>query len=153
MSAKKRFDPELYRINDALAKESVINAIDKRKFKVVENPKKRGVDLLVYNKGRHVLNIETEIKRVWKDKQFAYDTVQIPERKKKFAELEVPTIFVMFNADQTSYLVIKDKDLLKSPKKEVPNRYVYKGEYFYQVPLKKVSFNAINKVIKEFIDV
>lgn len=144
---RKRFDPELYRINDQLAKECVKSIVDKRKYKVEENPKKRGVDLLVYNKGIHVFNIETEIKRVWKDKDFKYDSVQFPERKDKFCELEVPTLFVMFNADQSAYLVVKDKDLLKSPRVEVPNRYCYKEEYFFQVPLKKVVFNNINQVI------
>lgn len=146
---RKRFDRDLYEKYDQLAKEKVFEAIDKRKFKLEENPKKRGVDLLVFNKGEHILNIETEIKRVWKGKEFKYDTVQIPERKNKFAILDIPTIYVMFNNDQSEYLVIKDKDLLKSPLVEVPNRYVFKEEYFYQVPLKKVVFNDINKVIKE----
>lgn len=152
MSRTKRFDRELYQMYDQLAKEKVNTIIDKRRFKLQENPKKRGVDLFLLNKGEHILNIETEIKRVWKDKEFQYDTVQIPERKKKFTNLELPTLFVMFNADQSSYLVIKDTDLVKSPLKEVPNRYVFKEEYFYQVPLKKVVFNDINKVIKEVLN-
>jgi len=151
MSNQKRFDPELFRINDALAKKAVANIIDKRKFKIVENPKRYGVDLLVYQKGVHVLNIETEVKRVWKNKTFEYDNVQFPERKEKFCKLGIPTIFVMWNADQTQYLVVKDKDFLKSPKVEVPNRYVYKGEFFYQIPLTKVVFNGITKVIKEIV--
>jgi len=149
---RKRFDPELYRINDELAKSTVRKIIDKRKFKVEENPKKTGVDLLVYNKGQHVLNIETEIKKVWKGSNFKYDSVQIPERKKKFAGLEVPTLFVMFNEDQTDYLVIKDQTLITSPLVEVPNKYVYKGELFFQVPLTDVVFNDINTVIKEVLN-
>lgn len=149
---RKRFDRKLYEENDRLAKEKVLSLLDKRKYKVKENPKKRGVDLLIYRRGEHVLNIETEIKRVWTDKEFQYDSVQIPERKQKYAELDIPTLFVMFNADQKSYLVIKDKDLLKSPKVEVPNRYVYKGEYFFQVPLRKVSFDDIKSVLEEVLD-
>lgn len=148
----KRFDPELYIANDALAKENVLKILDKRKYTMQVNPKKRGVDLHIFHKGKHVLNIETEIKRVWKKKNFEYETVQIPERKNKFANLKIPTLFVMFNADQSSYLVIKDKDLIKSPLVEVPNKYMFKGEYFYQVPLKKVNFNDINNVIKEILD-
>jgi hypothetical protein len=151
-SIRKRFDPELYRINDELAKSTVRKIIDKRKFKIEENSKKTGVDLLVYNKGQHVLNIETEIKKVWKGSNFKYDSVQIPERKKKFTGLEVPTLFVMFNEDQTDYLVIKDKTLLASPLVEVPNKYVYKGELFFQVPLADVVFNDINTVIKEVLN-
>jgi len=149
---RKRFDRELYKKYDKLAKENVLKLIDKRKYKVIENPKKRGVDLLVYRKGKHVLNIETEIKSLWKGKDFKYDTVQLPERKEKFAKLELPTLFIMFNDNQKSYLVIKDKDLLKSPRVEVPNRYVYKGEYFFQVPLNKVCFNDIKTVLEEVLN-
>ena len=98
-----------------------------------------------------MFNVETEVKRVWKNKDFEYDSVQFPERKAKFAKLEVPTLFVMFNEKLSAYLVVKDKDLLKSPCVEVPNRYCYKGEYFYQVPLKKVKFNEIKSTIKEII--
>lgn len=147
MKMRKKFDRELYEINDKLAKECVTKIVDKRKYKIVENPKKRGVDLLVYNKGKHVFNIETEIKRVWKDKQFKYDSVQFPERKEKFCKLEVPTLFVMWNADQSAYLVVTDKELLNSPRVEVPNKYCFKEEYFFQVPLDKVVFNNIGQVI------
>jgi len=145
----KYFDRELFAANDKLAKDCTKKLLDKRKYSIKENPKKRGVDLLVYNKGEHIFNIECEIKRVWKDKEFKYDTVQFPERKEKYALLEKPTYFVMFNADQSQYLVVRDKDLLKSPKAEVPNKFVYKGEYFFQVPLKKVFMNDIKKAIKE----
>lgn len=146
---RKRFDRALYEANDKLAKEAVVEAIDKRKYVVEENEKKRGVDLLIYNKGEHVAYIEAEIKRVWKGKEFPYESVQIPQRKAKFTELDKPTFFVMFNADQTQYLVIKDTDLLKSPLKEVPNKYVYSGEYFFQVPIDKVHFNKLNCALKE----
>jgi len=150
---RKRFDKDLYDKYDKLAKNRVVDIIDKRKYEVVENPKKRGVDLLIYERktGNHVLNIETEVKRVWKTKDFKYDTVQFPERKSKFAKLNVPTLFVMFSENTKNYLVVKDKDLVNSPLKEVPNKYMFKGEYFYQVPLKKVKFDNIKKVIKGLI--
>lgn len=153
MGFRKRFDRDLYEKYDTLAKEGVEKLIDKRIYKVVENPKKRGVDLQIYRRkdDKLMFNVETEVKRVWKERQFQYDSVQFPERKAKFAKLEVPTLFVMFNEKLSSYLVVKDKDLLKSPCVEVPNRYCYKGEYFYQVPIKKVKFNEIKSVIKEII--
>ena len=116
----------------------MLNIIVKRNYKIEENPKKRNVDLLVYKKGKHILNIETEVKRLdWKAGEFLYDTVQLPQRKKKFCELDVNTIFVIWNKDQTAYISFKDKDVLNSPLVEVPNRYCFKGEYFYQIPIKK----------------
>lgn len=153
MAVRKRFDRDLYEKYDTLAKEAVEKLIDKRKFRVEENPKKRGVDLQVYRRKDDELlfNIETEVKRVWKTKDFKYDSVQFPERKAKFCVLEKPTVFIMFNEDQSSYLAVRDKDLLKSPCVEVPNRYCYKGEYFYQVPLKKVKFNDVKSIIGKIV--
>jgi len=151
MSARKRFDKELYEKNDQLAKQKIIDLLGK-KYKVQENPKRTQVDLLVFKGKEHRLCIETEIKRVWKGKNFQYETVQIPSRKEKYATLDKPTLFVMFNEDQTSYLVIKSSDLLASPKVEVPNKYVYKGELFFQVPINKVSFNNLKEVIEEVLN-
>lgn len=152
MSARKRFDPALYEENDKIAKEFVKSLLKGTDFQVIENPKKRGVDLLVYKDSQHVANLECEIKRVWKTSDFPYDSIQIPERKTKYTQLEKPTIFVMLNNDQSGYLTITQKELLNSPVKEVPNKYVYKGEMFYQVPVTKVQFNNLLESIKETLN-
>lgn len=148
---RKWFDKDLYKQNDSIAKLNVIRIFKRIPgYTVEENEKKRGVDLFVFNKkGEHVFNIECEIKRVWKGKKFEYENVRFPERKEKFAKLKPPTIFLMFNDDQSSYLVVKPKDLLKSPKKEVRNRFVFSGEYFFIVPLKKITLNNLKKVLNE----
>lgn len=152
---RKRFDRELYNQTDKLAKTKLFSLLEYNdNIQASENPKKTGVDILVTNPdtGDLLFNIETEIKRVWKGEKFPYESVQIPERKKKYTGLGKPTLFVMFNEDQTKYLVIRDTDLISSPLVEVPNKYVYKGELFFQVPLEKVSFNNIKKPIKEIIN-
>lgn len=146
---RKRFDPNLHDLADNPARERVKELLKDSEFNVVDNPKKRGVDLLVYNKdGKHVANIECEIKLVWKTPEFPYDNVQFPERKEKYAVGEVPTVFLMLNYDRSSYLTVTGDVLITSPKKEVPNKYVYKGELFFQVPKDKVKFNDIVKVLK-----
>ena len=152
MSVRKRFDSALYEENDRIAKEFVKNALKGTEYQVIENPKKRGVDLLLYKDSQHVANVECEIKRVWKTTDFPYDSVQIPERKTKYTELEKPTVFVMLNNDQSAYAAIPQQTLLNSPKKEVPNKYVYKGEMFYQVPVNTVHFNDIKQAIKEALN-
>lgn len=152
MSIRKRFDPVLYEENDRIAKEFVKNALKGSEYQVIDNPKKRGVDLLLYKDSQHIANIECEIKRVWKNAEFPYDSIQIPDRKTKYTELEKPTIFVMLNNDQTSYLALSQQTLLASPKKEVPNKYVYKGEMFFQVPLNSVHFNNLTNAIKETLN-
>lgn len=149
---RKRFDPTLHALTDNPAREKVKELLKDSGYNVIDNPKKRGVDLLVYNeKGKHVANIECEIKLVWKALDFPYENIQFPERKEKYAILEVPTVFLMFNHDQSSYLTVTGDVLITSPKKEVPNKYVYKGEYFFQVPKDKVKFNDVVKVLKGVI--
>jgi hypothetical protein len=155
MSARKRFDRELFNETDKLAREAVKELFaDTTKYIIIDNPKKMGVDLQVFEPLKStepVFNVECEIKKVWKEKDFQYESVQFPQRKAKYAQLDKKTIFVMFNADLTAYLTVTSDDLLSSPCVEVPNRYVYKGEYFYQVPLTKVKFNSIKKSIKEIL--
>lgn len=151
--ARKRFDPELYAQNDEIARNFVKGLLKGTGYNAIDNVKKRGVDLLIYKDSEHICNIECEIKRVWKEKDFPYESIQVPVRKEKYALLEKPTIFLMMNNDQTAFLCIKSSDLLASPKKEVPNRYVYQGEYFFQVPKDKVSFDEVLTIIKEFENV
>ncbi len=151
MSVRKRFDRDLYNETDKLAKQTIIDLLKFSTYQITENPKKTQVDLLVYDGQDHILNIECEIKRVWKDKEFKYESVQFPERKAKYAKLDKKTLFVMLNADQTAYLTVKGEDLLASPLVEVPNKYNWKGELFYQVPLSKVVFNDMEKSVKEIL--
>jgi hypothetical protein len=149
MATRKRFNSALYEENDKVAKEFVRNLLKGTDYQVIENPKKLGVDLLLYKDSQHIANLECEIKRVWKTKEFPYESVQIPDRKTKYTVLDKPTVFVMMNDDQTAYLAISQQTLLKSPKKEVPNKYVYSGELFYQVPVQDVKWNDVLAAIVE----
>lgn len=143
---RKHFDRTLYQENDEIARNHVKRLFANSEYEIVDNPKKMGVDLLVMKDGVHVFNIECEIKRVWRGSNFPYDNVQFPERKEKYAVLDKPTYFFMFNDNQSNYVVVKDRDLLASPKVEVPNKYLYKGEKFFQVPLIKAKFDTIKGI-------
>jgi hypothetical protein len=146
---RKRFDPNLHKENDKLARKAVKALMKDSGYKIKDNPKVRDVDMLVYKDKNHIFNIECEIKRVWKGQTFPYGNVQFPERKAKYAKLDKPTIFVMFNDDQSAFIALHGKDLILSPKAMVPNKYVLAGEIFYQVPLDKVSENDILKLVRE----
>lgn len=148
MSARKRFDPALYAENDEIARNFVKDILKDSGYQALDNPKKMGVDLLIYKDSVHIANVECEIKRVWKTTEFPYDSIQIPCRKEKYTGLKQPTVFLMLNADQSQYLAITDKSLLASPKKEVPNKYVYKGEFFFQVDKDAVMFNDLLGALK-----
>jgi len=146
---RKRFDPQLHKENDKLARQAVKSLLKGSEFKVKDNPKSREIDLLLYKGKEHIGYIECEIKRVWKGVEFPYENVQFPERKGKYAALEKPALYIMFNEDQTSFLALTAETLVSSPKVEVPNKYVPAGEFFFQVPVDKVSINDLLSVIKK----
>ena len=142
---RKKFDKALYEENDAKARKAAKEIL--KDYNVIDNPRKMGVDLIVLDKNKLdkvLFYVECECKKVWKDK-FTYDSVQFPERKLKYTQLERPTYFIMFNHDFTQYLVVKGSDLAASPLEIVPNKYITYGEKFFKVPLDKVSFNAFKR--------
>lgn len=142
---RKKFDKELYEQNDAKARAAAKEIL--KDYNVIDNPRKMGVDLIVLDKtklDKVLFYVECECKRVWKD-TFTYDSVQFPERKLKYTQLERDTYFIMFNHDFTQYLVVKGEDLASSPLEIVPNKYITYGEKFFKVPLSKVTFNKFKE--------
>ena len=139
MTTKKRFDKDLHDQNDTLARAAGKKYWGSFGYKVHDNPDRYGADLIV-NTGWEEFYSEVEIKRVWSGPLFQYDTLQIPERKKKFADLDRPCVFVVMNKEQTHAFVCDRETLLASPVVEVPNKYVYSGEMFFQVPISKLLF-------------
>lgn len=126
---RKRFDRELYLLNDQKAKKAVLKYLGKGWG---ENPKKTGVDLV------NIINtafVECEIKQRFIGKEFPYETVQLPERKGKWKDLNIR--YFILNKQCTYAIIIYPKSLKDSRLKEVPNKYVFKGEYFYQIPVKE----------------
>lgn len=139
MTAKKKFSKELHDENDTLARAAGKKYWSAFGYKVEDNPDRYGADLVV-NTGWEEFYSEVEIKRVWSGPNFQYDTLQIPARKKKFTELDKPCMFVVLNKEQTHAFVCDSQTLIASPVVEVPNKYVYSGEMFYQVPVSQLLF-------------
>jgi hypothetical protein len=129
--ATKAFNPILFKENDRLARAAGKKYWQSLGHDVIDNPDRYGADLIVDNK----FYCEVEIKKVWSGKEFKYDTLQVPERKKKFANLDMPCKFMVFNNEETLGFLCEGETLMASPVVEVPNRYVYKGEFFFQVPV------------------
>jgi hypothetical protein len=131
MSHFKKFDKALYEKNDSIAREAAKKFFEAQGVTAVDNPDKYGVDLLL-DTGSCV---EVEVKHTWKD-EFKFDTLQIPARKEKFAKLGC--VFMVFNSNITKAFIVHGAVVLDSPKKEVYNKYVAKGEMFFQVPVDKL---------------
>jgi len=125
---RKRFDRNLYEQNDQLAKKALLKYLGKGWR---ENTKKTDPDL-IHNNGRLA---ECEIKRSWTGPDFKYPDVQLPERKGKWKDLKI--VYYILNKECTHAIRIPAKALKDEYLREVPNKYVFKGEYFYGIPLKE----------------
>lgn len=144
--AYKKFDKNLYAQNDAIARKISKQFIEKKlNLTAMDNPDSFGVDLYLVRNGSVIAYAETEVKNVWNSYDFPYGTVQFPERKGKFVDLDKPTLFCMINNQKTRLLYVWSKDLKSSPLVHVPNKYTAEGELFYQVPIQKVSFYDIEQ--------
>ena len=145
LSTRKRFDQTLFQAFDQKSKKKAKAILKKAGYKAQDSAKKTDVDLFVEDEQGVKFYVEVEVKTLWKSAEFPYETIQFLERKEKYAKLDKPTIFMMFNEDLSNYLTVLSKDLIKSPKKMVRNRYVRFGEEFFQVPVKKANFNKLPK--------
>ena len=87
LSEYKAFDPKLHAKFDKPAKERILDYM--RKGLIKENPDKYGPDILVQDS----YYVEVEVREIWKDDNFPFDEIHIPERKTKFFKLDKPCYY------------------------------------------------------------
>lgn len=136
---RKDFDKSLHSAHDAKAKNQAKICWTNRGYLVLDNPNTKGVDLFLCNPDTQevLAYLEVEVKNNWNSKAFQYDTLQIPERKAKYFELYGnKIIYMVFSKDLTQAFIADSLSFKNAKLKEVPNKFVSKGEYFYQVPVK-----------------
>jgi len=136
MTARKGFDRELFLKYDGAAKEATLAFLGGDAREYTEN--RYAQDITYTDTVGRQRFAECEVKRVWKGWDFPYDSVQLPERKKKF--FDKPTLFFIWNEDCTRAAMFWSYNIEDLEPVEVSNRYIRKGEYFYQIPLDRVSF-------------
>ena len=139
--AYKKFNKKLYEQNDKIARQITKQLfMDKDGVELLDNYDQYGPDLLMKRNGQIICYVECEVKIVWNKFNFPYSTIQFPERKKKFTNLDIPTLFCMINNLKNRALTVGGGTLLSSPLVEVSNKYKSSGELFFQVPKDKVIF-------------
>lgn len=138
MGAKKRFDKSLYEAYDQKAREATTAYLQKQGIDVCEHPNRYAQDLIAFAPLDDCeYNVECEVKIVWDGKDFPYDSVQLPQRKQKF--FDGKTKFFIWNKNLDTAVTFWDTDIDDLIPVEVPNKYIAKGEYFYQIPMERVE--------------
>ena len=139
MSARKPFDKKLYEKYDKLARIATKAHLKKKGFTAVDHHDKYAQDLIASKTDEWGVNysdpfcVECEVKIVWSGPNFPYDTVQLPQRKKKF--FKELTLFYIWNKELTHAVMFWSQKVKHLKPVEVKNKYVGRGEYFYQIPL------------------
>ena len=132
----KRFDKTLHDQYDNSGREVVKNYFSsKLNITAKDNPDLYGVDLLLYRDNELIGYAEVEVRNNWKTNAFPYDTLNVPYRKKKLLDNDLPTFFFSVNSIKTRMFCCKAENVLGCEVKENPNKYVKSDEYFYKVPV------------------
>jgi hypothetical protein len=139
----KRFDKELFDKYDKMGRDIVKSYVGQWGMVAEDNPDRYGVDLNLYADGKLVGVAEVEVRNSWKTVEFPYEDLNVPHRKKKLLENDIDTFFFSINAEGSALFFCKAEDVLSSEVKESRNKYVYKGEHFYKVPLDKLTHVAL----------
>ena len=145
-SAYKKFDQKLHDKYDHCARSIVSSFICSQRYGIVvmANPDMYGPDLIIEDEAEdEVYYGECEIKNNWSGAKFPFKTVQFPLRKQKFMKLDKKCYFFMLNKEKTYVLTVDGKDILKSPVKEVKNKYIPNGEMFFQVPIERTKIYKV----------
>lgn len=141
----KQFDPALYEQYNRAAIDAVRSHINASGLFVQDNDDIYGPDLVVYLGFKPRYYVECEVKLIWSGPDFPFDTIQLPERKAKFARLPKPCEFWICNREYTHAIVISDRNLEPDMIVEVPNKLVANGELFYQVPIDRTVLVELEK--------
>lgn len=136
MGAYKNFDAELYRANDTLGVNRVLTYLGDSGVFALRNDDQYGVDINVFGGFKPLYHIEVEIKQAWKNGPgFPFPTVNLPERKRKFAELPKPVEFWVLSSNLEWAIIVPDFAVTDDKLAEVSNKYIAAGEKFFQVPV------------------
>jgi hypothetical protein len=132
----KPFNQEVHDACDPVAREAVINFMaSKWNRTAYPHPDKYKVDLIVENEFMvPVCYAEIEM-RDWESCPFP--TVHVPSRKKKLVDNDLPTLYFVVSKGLKKALWCEGESIVESPLREVPNKAVKAGEYFYDVPINK----------------
>lgn len=142
LGKRKAFSKSLHAQHDSKARDKAIKFFSSHGYIAIENPNTKGIDLFVFKKGpinpdSPDFYVEVEVKNNWFNKTFQYDTLQIPERKGKYLDMYGDKLlYMVLSKDLTQAFIADIVSFKDAVLKEVRNKFVYSGEYFYQLPVK-----------------
>lgn len=140
----KKFDKELFEQNDLKSRHVVKKFFFYKNIIVDDNKNKYGVDLISEDGN---VQIEIERRPMWKNEEFPYSKINIPERKAKFFKNEKVSYVIVSN-DYSRLGIIQGKKLInyinKDNLEESSNKFINFGEMFYKIPKEEFKWFKID---------
>ena len=131
---RKAFDQILYDENDAIAKEAVRSFLEAVWGYPVTEGGQYDVDLLIYEEDTICGYVEVERRHNWDKQHFPFDTLNIPERKRKFFTLDQPSLLFAVSKDCKWAVFVPGEIVLQCPVKMLDNKFCFQ-EPFFVVPI------------------
>ena len=135
----KKFDQALHDQYDAIGRDMSKRYFKRYNVDLVDNPDKYGVDLIAYKNDNKVGYVEVEVRNAWDGERFRHETLNIPHRKRKLLELDMPVYLLSWSSTSDYGFLCKASVILSSEVIEKPNKYMAKSEYFFAVPVDKIK--------------
>lgn len=132
---RKKFSQQQFDQDDALAKRVVSKFLFKRWKVIPVNGDQYGVDLKCFRDGKIVSYVEVERRHNWK-RDFEWNTIHVPGRKRKFFTLDKPSYIFSVRSDLKKAYWTHGDNVLASPTIIIDNKEC-KQEDFFDVPLEK----------------
>ena len=130
---RKAFSQELHDIYDAPARKAVSDWVNmKWGLNARDNPNKYGVDLICFRSDAPVGALEVEVRQEGFDR---HQTIHVGQRKDKLFQQGLPTLFFALTQDLSRAYWVKADLIANCPLIEVYNKFVNKGELFYNCPI------------------
>ena len=130
----KKFSKKLFDNNDPKSRVLVKEFFAKHGIILQDNNDQYGVDLVSPDGS---VKIEIERRTIWKQKDFPFNEINLPERKAKFFT-DKNVAYVIVSEDYSRIGFIKGERIkeyiTENNLKENPNKYVSEGELFYKIP-------------------
>jgi hypothetical protein len=136
---RKQFSQDLHDQYDNFGRDRIIKYYADNGLELRNNPNQYGVDLIAYDDGDKIGYVEVEVRQSWKENIFPYDSLHVPERKKKLLDNDLHTVLVSVNCYGTRAFICDYRIVLASPLLESPNKYIANGEKFYKVDTRLVN--------------
>lgn len=143
-SVHKPFDKELFAKYDEAGKKKVADFMEWSWGVTVVEGSTYGIDLVAKRNDTPVGFVEVEV-RNWKGDECPFDTINVPVRKAQLLKDSTPSFLFSVHSNLKVAYWCTAEDILVSPKVEVPNKEIGKGEFFFKVPL--TSFRKVRFVI------